>query len=204
MHLIGLSLSNMKNLWSETFKCDNIPKKLKSGSGKILLMVLYFYPKINMIPNSWSKRPRKRTQPQEGWGKKIKEKMMDDALMVEAAMSRLLIQEVKSVSLWFPWGSSTWELQLPAARIQRAEDSKCLWHFTTRPWDTEHRGGKIKMCCPLFHPHSTKNLKRGYTAKDEDDGMSGEAWHRERNGKWKQGQDKRLSFPFAERIKYDL
>lgn len=139
MHLIGLSLSNMKNLWSETFKCDNIPKKLKSGSGKILLMVLYFYPKINMIPNSWSKRPRKRTQPQEGWGKKIKEKMMDDALMVGAAMSRLLIQEVKSVSLWFPWGSSTWELQLPAARIQRAEDSKASEYVTFYNKTVRHR-----------------------------------------------------------------
>lgn len=89
---------------------------------------------------------------------------------------------------------------LPASKEQRTAKPASLWHFTTRPWDTEHRGGKIKMCCPLFHPHSTKNLKRGYTAKDEDDGMSGEAWHRERNGKWKQGQDKRLSFPFAERI----
>lgn len=61
---------------------------------------------------------------------------------------------------WFPYGCSTWELQLPVARTHKSRgqpESASLWHLTTIVREGEYieTGGHVR---PLCHPHSTKNI----------------------------------------------
>lgn len=104
-------------------------------------------------------------------------------------------QEVKSVSSWFPWGRSTWELQLPAACIHKARGRPSPWHLTGRVWEREreivHRRNKRRHVVHYFIctvqkdvSASAKEISWGYTGKHKDGWMSGRARHEERNGKW--------------------
>ena len=90
-----------------------------------------------------------------------------------------LFQEVKSVSPCFPWGCSTWELQLPAACIHKAEDGQAQQaRDILQPESESIEAAKPKTCCPLFHAQHkerlppSKNLSWGYTGKHEDGWMS--------------------------------
>lgn len=106
-------------------------------------------------------------------------------------------QEVKSVFPRFPWGSSTWELQLPAARIQRAEDGQASKPVTFYNETVGCRAQRWENKDMMSIISSTQYKELKERLHKEGQGWLNVRRRMARRKKWEveTGQDKSPSFP---------
>lgn len=117
-------------------------------------------------------------------------------------------QEVKSVSSWFPWGCSTWELQLPAACIHKAEDGRAGKPHDIWQGDREREYIETAQKRHAVHYFICAVQRTSPSQQGNESGLYWEAqrWVNVRKSlargtKWEvgTGRDKRLSFLLLKR-----